>query len=531
MDELLLINQIELLLNERQFGKAKKIIYERLAKGIDIQDNDGATLKSRLAGFLIDIGEDSNDEDAVKEGLNIFESERTQLCQFITEDSIEYNLGNAYNALFKIQRLQSNFKFKPETIQILTKAKNHYWKAYKISQDDSDLQLCLLTNLANALMQSGRVIEALQYYDRVLKKYPSFPNAHASRSECLVWLNELSYKYSVNLIYQAVKGFEIASESSDPSISKWQKEVCFRYKIDLANKFNNLGYTEESFKHDDVETHKEADSHSAFRKFCIEKYLCLSEHSIYCNCIAAAKDDLVIPLSSKTIGGFFVSHMELLLNRLKSEFSLARSLFYQSQTYLDEYFKVFDDEIVYTELFENEAIGMRFESLRTSFRMCFGILDKIAKGICELFNLPVSSRENIYFENFWNNKNTKEGKERWGKINSIENFPLLALYSQANDLNIKNGEWGFFKDWRNMLEHGLLFLTHRKNNLDPYGLFKNNENSKRILYDEFKIKTLHLLQLTRSAIFNFVFCVRHEGVKFCENKDVKPSIILKPKQL
>ena len=36
-----------------------------------------------------------------------------------------------------------------------------------------------------------------------------------------------------------------------------------------------------------------------------------------------------------------------------------------------------------------------------NFRLCFGILDKIAEGICYLFDLDVGENENIYFESFW----------------------------------------------------------------------------------------------------------------------------------
>ena len=54
-------------------------------------------------------------------------------------------------------------------------------------------------------------------------------------------------------------------------------------------------------------------------------------------------------------------------------------------------------------------------------------------------------------------------KTRWQKINNILNISLLALYTQATDLNNKDGEWSIFKEWRNNLEHSHLNLLSQMN--------------------------------------------------------------------
>ena len=102
---------------------------------------------------------------------------------------------------------------------------------------------------------------------------------------------------------------------------------------------------------------------------------------------------------------------------------------------------------------------MRFEFLRTSFRLCFGILDRIAQGLNELYELA-DPKEDLYFESFWRpqNQRKKDDEKRWNKINQQKNMGLVALYSIATDLNLQDGQWGFFKKYRNHLEHGLLIL-------------------------------------------------------------------------
>jgi hypothetical protein len=185
-------------------------------------------------------------------------------------------------------------------------------------------------------------------------------------------------------------------------------------------------------------------------------------------------------------------------NRIKSEFSLARQL------YFDFLNQNQNDNIHYENAVNGIVNGIRHEQLRTSFRQCFGILDKIAEGLCYLFDLEIKEGENIYFESFWiSNKKP----DRWNIINGFKNIHLTALYSIACDLNKKNGEFGFYKQWRNRIEHGLFSLTN------PDYIDRNWENDKfsiKTTTENFESKTKHLLQLTRASIFSFVFCVRHE---------------------
>ena len=182
---------------------------------------------------------------------------------------------------------------------------------------------------------------------------------------------------------------------------------------------------------------EEYTNHTPFRKFCIDNFLSLNEHFfLYCKCSAASNDDLSIVHSGIQVFGDKVGKMELLLNRLKSEFHLARKLHFES------FSKTVDkEEIFFSELMENKKmIGEEVEKLRIAFRMCFGIFDKIAHGICYFFELPKKKNENIYFESFWDN-----GKcpERWKKLKDLQNPHLVALYSIANDFNNRQGEFHF----------------------------------------------------------------------------------------
>ena len=251
-----------------------------------------------------------------------------------------------------------------------------------------------------------------------------------------------------------------------------------------------------------AETEQEFNNHTPFRKFCIQHFLTLNEHGLYCNCVAAKADDLQIGVKHGMFKGDVIPKLELLLNRMKSEFALARWLFYQSQQTEVE----FANDSKFSELLDGELINAQSEMLRTSFRTCYGILDKIALGICKLYNLDAKK---IYFETFW------DEPKRNSTLNNNRNFHLNALYSIACDLNTKTGELNQFKNWRNKLEHNLLVLRDtEKSPLDKYKIFEDTDFVVVVNPVDFKNKTLHLLQLTRAAIFSFVFCVRLQTIEY-----------------
>lgn len=510
-----IVHEINLKIDVRQFKEALALIYPLFVQEFDFEDQQSVLLGCTLAGFLIDIGGESLEEKPIREGIKFFENHYQILSIFISKSSIEYNIGNGKRNLFKVVNKEvENFHFSPENIELLCQAKDHYWRAHKLSDScKSDLEIQILVNLANALNTSGRVIEAIQYFDLVLRKLPDFPQAIASRAEALFWLGRISGTYTIHMLWQIMNDYEIAA--SNPNIPAWKSEELKQSAEPFRKEIEKHGYSEEDVVQDLRETIKEAMSHSDYRIFCISENLTLSEHALYCPCIASSKDDLVI--SSVSVGGKFVPRMEHILNRLKSEYSLARTLYYQSKIETKADLEVFDIA-TFTELYEDEAIGIKTEMLRNSFRLCFGILDKIAFAICELFDLA-DHKEVIYFESFWRprGKLNEKQKQRWEKINSINNPSLLALYSQATDLNSKLGEWRIFKSWRNALEHGIMALTlHEETFSDIYGVLSEDDAALKVEYTYFKEKTLHLLQLTRSAIFNFVFCVRQEGLKYAD---------------
>jgi hypothetical protein len=197
--------------------------------------------------------------------------------------------------------------------------------------------------------------------------------------------------------------------------------------------------------------------------------------------------------------------MELLLNRLKSEYCLARALFFQSTEPANGRWELQAFEGTFTDLWEDESIGLVPEFMRTSFRLCFGALDRIARGICDLFELA-SEGESVYFHKFWKNP---KGGPRWDTLNQSKNPNLVALYGLARDLSEQSsGEWSHLRKYRNLFEHELLLIRNAgTENTMPTWL----EGVRSVGLDSMSADVLGMLRFTRAAIFHFAFLVRWES--------------------
>ncbi|PQJ26718.1 hypothetical protein BSZ35_19195 [Salinibacter sp. 10B] len=496
------------LLNREKYDKTASLAIERVEKGFSLPEAADALLKVELANILIDAGAEGRIADAIYRGIELYESNRKAIGQFVAETSIEYNLGNAKSGLYGVTVDRSSPRVGLEELSLLTEAKNHYWRALKVSRSDfQEHELMLHVNLGNALRDAGRIVEALQYYDEVLQEDPGFAKANGNRAWTLQRFSTVA-GVSTNLALQVAEGYR--KGASGRKVPSWVSEQWIQNAKRVEETLRERNVEIPDLEEDRRRTEEEFTNHSTYRQFSLRHFLSLSEHALYCSCAAAREDNLSVRTEALPMDAGFVPKMEHRLDRLKSEFSFARLSFFQSLGQNSKLFDVLDGEVEYTRSSDAGPVGLRAESLRMSFRTCFGILDKIAVGICELFNLPVEDGENINFhQSLW-----KPNSPRWEALNTIErNSFHAALYSQATDLSDKtDGEWAIYKKWRNVLEHGFLVLKETDEK-PPGDLLESKMPVIAVPLGHFRSKTLHLLQLTRSAIFNFAYCARVEGWK------------------
>lgn len=227
----------------------------------------------------------------------------------------------------------------------------------------------------------------------------------------------------------------------------------------------------------------------------------MNEHALHCHCSNSKHDNLSVGLYSGSVhlnNPENLKQLERYLNRIKSEYVFARLLFYKYETFenSENSFYTEDDYINTAIQNDYEILGYRIEHLRTSYRILYGLLDKIASAILVQFNIPEDGKS-VYFEDVFHQfKN---------ELSDKENIHLFALYSMSLDLSqstdgLKVGSLGFYKKIRNKLEHGLLVLTEKE----------TDGGLKEINIFDFRSFVLELMTLTKSAIFSLNFLIRTE---------------------
>ncbi|QPG28119.1 hypothetical protein IV493_04645 [Pantoea sp. SM3640] len=500
------INSVGGFIDSGDFDKASNICYELLncLPEFDIKYEVKFSIISNIAGYLIDAGGFGQKVNVIKSGVEILKEHERDILAIISPSSYFYNLANGLNCISNIN-ISNQINF--DDVILLNEVKNCFWMSYKYALDEGSIPPELMVNLANALKKQYRISEAIDYYDTALSIDETIPQAWVNRSAALELLNDLSTTYSIKMLKEIRLGYVKAIEtgkcihtwvstynSKIECLDETLKEICQSNLIDEDDLMDENLSLEEYLKL------------SPYQKFCIDKNLMLSDHSLYCNCYAASRDNITIATTEEGVFGEFIIPMEMVLNRLKAEYSLSRRLFFEYSS--GDVFVGDEEESCYSELFNGEVLYSNVEKLRTSFRMCFGILDKIAVALCELFDVKPRSG-NIYFNNFWQLKDDK----RREKFNKINNKGLMGLYSIAMDLNDTNGELSFFKSWRNDLEHNFLVIHEKGVIKDLYESYSFFKDIKFIEKESFEKHFQQLIKLVKSAIFLFVYTVRIEGKK------------------
>ena len=516
------------MIDKGQFEESYKLclyLKELLEEVHDLTEPSVSYAFFRLAGLFIDLGNRNFNLESSHIGLEIIESNSFENC--LTRDSYYYCLANAKSNLTQNES-NNHWKTDVSRIERLSEIGSLLLKATMIRRRNKDiLAPQVMVNMGINLYQQYRFSEALSLFDKINCMGLDIPESWVNRSECLALLNQITEVFSIQQYKEVAQGYYHASVSSEFPYD-WQNNFFNKAKHtkkEIEDYCLDLGIDIEDDKHLDEQEYQ---SLSEYRRWCLDNFLSLSEHGLYCKCHGSARDNLNIPVPTRAVAGDFILPMEKVLNRLKSEFGLARLMLYEHQS--DKKDNDIDDDACYAELYDNELLGTNIEKLRTAFRICFGILDKIGNAIALLFDLQLKTNKGkvrpSYFHTFWE----LENEDRRQKFEAYDNEGLIGLYSIACDLNHKlEGELSFYKQWRNALEHSFVFVYENEKPEDIETSLAYYEEPVFISESEFVESAEHVLQLTRSAIFSFVFAVRIKAEREALNNI--PDILIQNKFL
>lgn len=204
--ELKLVRLLRNSLDEENYQKAYKLATDRLKDNFDLSRKAKTLLRIELANILIDVGSECGSAHSIRMGLQVYSDYEDDIRSIAPTSYVEYCQGNAKSDLHYLEN-SDRPKYDLSEQKLLTEAKNHYWRSFKKLHGKSGRRRnTLYTNLGNTLRRTGRIVEALQYYDSVLEESPDFPKANGNRASTLLTFSEIS-GLSTELLIQARDGF------------------------------------------------------------------------------------------------------------------------------------------------------------------------------------------------------------------------------------------------------------------------------------------------------------------------------------
>jgi hypothetical protein len=191
-------------------------------------------------------------------------------------------------------------------------------------------------------------------------------------------------------------------------------------------------------------------------------------------------------------------------NQMKQEFVSSRWLLYEGTRSRKEHFV--DNEVFLVNTLDYPAFGIQVEKLRASFRIAYGLLDKVAGFINAYYKLGVEARR-VDFRNIWH---VKKGVIRPEFLNK-ENLHLRGLYWLSQDIigddptdqDSIAPEAVELKRLRNLLEHRCLVVREMDFG-DPMGVVETTS------LENFEQSTMHIVRLARVALMYLAFSLRKE---------------------
>ena len=416
-----------------------------------------------------------------------------------------YDLGNAYADLDYLHNRKGNNIWVYNNDEHVNAIKA-YRKCVKLNCHDKDLQNSVFmqchTNIGNMFSESGRVIYAINSWQRALDISPNFGMAQGNLGVGLVeYAKSLYDNNHAFLISQ--KAYAFLKESiKSVDVYKEAKSQFMFYKEMLESRFSAESLNDEKLFPNYFEGISQQEMQ--YRKWAVKNSLFLNPlNDIYYDSFVAHD---IIHLPNITTSIYEPPKYHGLLNEIKQQYVSARYMYYSYLQQEDNYDKDFSDkENLLIDTLDYALYGYKYELLRSAYKNLYSILDKIAFFINEYFKLNHTARS-ISFNTIWYEEKQKNKASIKTKIESLTNNPLRGLYYLSKDfysydleyLNVTDADAQELADLRNCLEHRYVKITQYKNNPSETGRY--DVFAYQITIDEFKRKTEKLLHCVREAI-------------------------------
>ena len=472
----------------------------------------------------IDAASDAGDEASLRQ---LSEDCESRLGTAKGEDRVHlfYYQSNTYSAIIAAKRQDENYIWsweQPDGVQnilLLRQAINE--PAFRTI--DPIIACQIRTNLANRLNSLGRPVAANEQWLKVLETNSRFAKALASRAQGTEFYAKTLYdpNHILFLLAAARSLFEEALdedafwESGDhdsfvSKLSEQQKRIAdylLRNHYDEEFDFNqwSLGDTEEE---------------RSYRRWCLRERLFLNPLNDAYTVSVAATDVLHLPSHVYKVGG--VPRFPGYYNLMKQEYVSARYRLYRALHEDDQEFLMRD--VLMLDSGEGQLLGHYTEDLRSAFRSCYSILDKLGLFLNDYFQIGIDAR-NVSFRGIWYEKPNSGKFDLRPIFRDNRNRPLRGLFFLSKDLfddafkEVSEPDAADLAKLRQQIEHRFLSFQYAK-----YG--ESTETHGLMLIGDFQDKALRLLKMAREALIYVSLAMHREETLRTEASKSDDNIII-----
>lgn len=471
----------------------------------------------------IDEACDINDQVELEKLLmRIFEYDRSTLS-ILNNAKLDFYCANIYASLRQLTNDDQDWAWSQplleKEIYCLRLALNSL-REPSAPDIKTDLKLRIITNLANALDNIGRFVEAIELWDKAISEDPDFGMALGNKALALFcyaeYINDplsqnIFLKNSYTTFKQAMS-FGVEGHAAE-HIKAWVDHL-----RSIAD-WDGLNLKEPKMSRGRSKAEKK------YKRWCVKNRLVLNTVNDILQKSEALSDSLTLPSITLPASNEYTSlpRPYAIFNQLKQEYVSARYLVFEALQDKDAPLHFSDKETLLYDALDYRFYRLWVEKVKMAFLAAHAIFDKIAYLINDYWKLGLKIKS-INFNSIW----YLEGRPKLGlakQFESSKNWPLRGLYWLSKDFYHKSNAVRVVDPDAKIIHEIRNHIAHKYLRVHDHFLYAAAEERARLGHElsypvtdrELIEQSIKLLKLVRSALIYLSAAVAHEESEISKN--------------
>ncbi len=366
-----------------------------VAKIVSFNGKKSAT-RYTLIQILLSTGQQYKSRALIQCALDAFDKVKAKAPN---DPALYYDIATCYHELYDL-RLRDDGANIFDCEDIIK-------QGFKYAQKASASDPRVLVNLGNLYDVVGRPVEAINCYERALRRDQSFGMALGNKAivmETLAPITRYSTTYRVyaHQLYQSAfthkqSIIDVGGPEALETFQNRDKEIVRRF-----TESGNAKLLDKDLRHEHYDESSLSDFVKFYTDFCIRHDLYLNLHIVDKTASASVGDSIVPQLITHTGDGDeqqYVNDIILRLNEITEAYMTARMSLVQSQ-YTNPDFSAISNQTTLVNLLDYSVSNIYVGYLKSAYKEAFSALDKIAVLINHYLGLGLPE-ERCYYRNVW----------------------------------------------------------------------------------------------------------------------------------